>query len=39
MRLTARRLNRATPARQLLLRREPAEVAEAVRRVVRLLPG
>jgi hypothetical protein len=30
MRLTARRLNRATLARQLLLRREPAEVAEAV---------
>src|SRR5689334_14465977 len=32
MRLTARRLNRATLARQLLLRREPLEVAEAVRR-------
>ena len=29
MRLTARRLNRATLARQLLLRREPLEVAEA----------
>jgi hypothetical protein len=29
MRLTARRLNRATLARQLLLRREPVEVAEA----------
>src|SRR5580692_5137528 len=36
MRLTARRLNRATLARQLLLRREPLEVAEAVRRVVAL---
>ena len=36
MRLTARRLNRATLARQLLLRREPAEVTEAVRRVVAL---
>ena len=36
MRLTARRLNRATLARQLLLRREPMEVAEAVRRVVAL---
>src|ERR1700721_1512274 len=36
MRLTARRLNRATLARQLLLRREPLEVAEAVRSVVAL---
>ena len=36
MRLTARRLNRATLARQLLLRREPLQVAEAVRRVVAL---
>ena len=36
MRLTARRLNRATLARQLLLRREPLEVAEAVRRAVAL---
>ena len=36
MRLTAWRLNRATLARQLLLRREPLEVAEAVRRVVAL---
>jgi hypothetical protein len=36
MRLTAGRLNRATLARQLLLRREPLEVAEAVRRVVAL---
>ncbi len=36
MRLTARRLNRATLARQLLLRREPLGVAEAVRRVVAL---
>lgn len=33
MRLTARRLNRATLARQLLLRREPLDVADAVRRV------
>jgi hypothetical protein len=32
MRLTARRLNLATLARQLLLGREPLEVAEAVRR-------
>ena len=36
MRLTARRLNRATLARQLLLGREPLEMAEAVRRVVAL---
>ncbi len=34
MRLTARGLNRATLARQLLLRREPLDVVEAVRRVV-----
>jgi Winged helix DNA-binding domain len=34
MRLTARRLNRATLGRQLLLRREPLAVAEGVRRVV-----
>jgi Winged helix DNA-binding domain len=32
--LTARRLNRATLGRQLLLRREPLGVVEAVRRVV-----
>jgi DNA glycosylase AlkZ-like len=32
--LTARQLNRATLARQLLLRREPLSVAEAVQRVV-----
>jgi hypothetical protein len=36
MRLTARRLNRATLDRQLLLRRERLPVAEAVRRVVGL---
>jgi hypothetical protein len=36
MRLTARRLNRATLARQLLLGREPLEAAECVRRVVAL---
>lgn len=36
MRLTARRLNRATLARQLLLGREPLDVAEGVRRVVAL---
>jgi hypothetical protein len=34
--LTARQLNRATLARQLLLRREPLDVAEAVHRVVAL---
>jgi hypothetical protein len=34
MRLTARRLNRATLGRQLLLRRERLAVAEGVRRVV-----
>jgi hypothetical protein len=34
--LTARALNRATLARQLLLAREPVDVAEAVRRVVAL---
>lgn len=34
MRLTARRLNRATLARQLLLRREAVDVVEAVRRIV-----
>ncbi|MEV6155907.1 winged helix DNA-binding domain-containing protein [Nonomuraea sp. NPDC052129] len=36
MRLTARQLNRATLARQLLLRREPLTVADAVRRLVAL---
>lgn len=36
MRLTARRLNRATLQRQLLLRREPIDVVTAVRRVVAL---
>ncbi len=36
MRLTARQVNRATLARQLLLRREPIDVVEAVRRVVAL---
>ena len=36
MRLTARQLNRATLARQLLLRREPLDVVDAVRRVVAL---
>jgi hypothetical protein len=36
MSLTARRLNRATLGRQLLLHREPLDVAEAVRRVVAL---
>jgi hypothetical protein len=34
MSLTARQLNRATLGRQLLLRREPLSVVEAVRRVV-----
>lgn len=36
MRLTASGLNRATLARQLLLRREPLGVVDAVRRVVAL---
>jgi hypothetical protein len=36
MRLTARQLNRATLGRQLLLRREPLDVGQAVRRVVAL---
>ena len=36
MRLTARQLNRATLGRQLLLRREPLDVVDAVRRVVAL---
>ena len=36
MPFTARRLNRATLGRQLLLEREPLDVAEAVRRVVAL---
>jgi hypothetical protein len=36
MSITARQLNRATLGRQLLLRREPLSVAEAVRRVVAL---
>jgi Winged helix DNA-binding domain len=36
VRLTARQLNRATLARQLLLRRESVDVVEAVRRVVAL---
>jgi winged helix DNA-binding protein len=36
MSLTARRLNRATVGRQLLLGREPLEVVDAVRRVVAL---
>jgi hypothetical protein len=36
MRLTARGLNRATLARQLLLQRQPLSVVEAVRRVVAL---
>jgi hypothetical protein len=34
--LTARRLNRATLARQLLLRREPLDIVDAVHRVVAL---
>ncbi|WP_030598255.1 winged helix DNA-binding domain-containing protein [Streptomyces fulvoviolaceus] len=36
MEITARELNRATLARQLLLRREPLTAADAVRRVVAL---
>lgn len=36
MRLSARQLNRATLARQLLLRREAVDVVEAVRRIVAL---
>jgi hypothetical protein len=36
MSLTARQLNRATLGRQLLLRREPLDVVDAVRRVVAL---
>lgn len=36
MRLTVRALNRATLARQLLLRREPLDVVEGVRRLVAL---
>jgi hypothetical protein len=36
MKLTARQLNRATLARQLLLRREPLDVVDAVHRVVAL---
>ncbi|MFG3408924.1 winged helix DNA-binding domain-containing protein [Streptomyces sp. NPDC048142] len=36
MRMTARGLNRSTLARQLLLRREPLDAAEGVRRVVAL---
>jgi hypothetical protein len=36
MKLTARRLNRATLSRQLLLRREPLDVVDAVRRVAAL---
>jgi len=36
MSLTARQLNRATLGRQLLLRREPLSVVDAVRRVVAL---
>ncbi|MEU1039172.1 winged helix DNA-binding domain-containing protein [Streptomyces sp. NPDC005551] len=36
MKTTARALNRATLARQLLLRREPLDVLDAVRRVVAL---
>ena len=36
MQITARGLNRATLARQLLLEREPLDVAEAVRRAVAL---
>lgn len=36
MKVTARQLNRATLGRQLLLRREPLDAVEAVRRVVAL---
>src|SRR5437868_4011075 len=36
MTLTARRLNRATLARQLLLERQPLTVADAVQRIVAL---
>jgi len=36
MSLTARQLNRATLGRQLLLRREPLDVVDAVRRIVAL---
>ncbi|MFI6799723.1 hypothetical protein [Streptosporangium canum] len=36
MRITAQRLNRATLARQLLLRRQPLGVVDAVRRLVAL---
>ncbi len=36
MRITARGLNRSTLGRQLLLRREPLNVADAIRRVVAL---
>jgi hypothetical protein len=36
MKITAHGLNRATLARQLLLAREPLDVAEGVRRVVAL---
>ncbi len=36
MRLTARQLNRATLARQMLLHRESSDVADAVRRIVAL---
>ena len=36
MRLTSRRLNRATLARQLLLEREPLTVADAMCRIVAL---
>src|SRR5687768_12654111 len=36
MRLTARQLNRATLARQVLLEREPLDIVEAVHRAVAL---